>query len=281
MVSFIYTALGAALVTALLLYPIFRALNRGILGSLETVVRGNLEMAMVLGTAISQRDSGTGSHNFRVALYAIRLAEVLGEDRVDMTALVLGALLHDVGKIGIPDAILLKPGPLTGEETLVMRSHVHKGLDIIGSSRWLQLAQGVIRCHHERFDGRGYPDALRGQGIPLEARIFAIVDVFDALTSLRPYHPPVPFEEAMEMLEAEAGRHFDPVPLAAFWRVARAAHGALSRASEEELQALLRAEVERRREVLYEAEQVHMKVSARGVAQIAIGRLEGLLSLTK
>jgi putative nucleotidyltransferase with HDIG domain len=255
-----YVAPGAVLVTALLLYPLFFSLHRRVLRSLEVVVRSDLEMASVLGAAIDQRDSDTGTHNFRVALYAIRLAEALGEARVDMIALVLGALLHDVGKIGIRDGVLLKPGPLTEAETAVMRTHIQKGLEIIGSSRWLQVAERVVRCHHERFDGLGYPGGLRGEDIPLEARIFAIVDVFDALTSHRPYHQALPFGEAMIRMEAEAGRHFDPDLLAAFWLVAEEAHHELSPASAPELLARLLAEVDRRREVLYTSEWIHLRV---------------------
>jgi HD-GYP domain-containing protein (c-di-GMP phosphodiesterase class II) len=256
------TALGAVLATVLLLYPIFDRLNRRLLRSLEAMVRGDLEMAKVLGAAIAQRDSDTGGHNARVTLYAIRLAESLGSAEVDMVVLILGAFLHDVGKIGIPDAILLKPGRLDEAETREMRTHVQKGLDIIDSSQWLQLAGDLVRCHHERFDGQGYPAGLEGSAIPLEARIFAIVDVFDALTSVRPYRQPMPFEEAMDQLQKGAGSHFDPTLVAAFLPVAREAHQELSHACEQALEGRLQAEVEARLPWLFAAEAIHTRVSA-------------------
>ena len=257
------TALVAVLATALLLYPLFCGLHRRILRLLEAAVRGNLETALVLGAAITQRDSGTGEHNARVALYSIRLAEGLGEAGVDMVALVLGAFLHDVGKIGIHDAILLKPGPMTDAELEEMRTHVQRGLDIISASRWLHRARSVVQCHHERFDGLGYPDGLRGEAIPLEARIFAIVDVFDALTSARPYHRPMAFEDARALMDGEAGRHFDPVLLAAFWRIARDAYRGLNTASGPDLRTLLMAEVDRHWLALYGSEWAQVQVESR------------------
>jgi len=248
------TALGSVLATACLLYPLLRGLNRGALRSLEAVVRGNLDTAMTVGAAIAQRDSDTGAHNYRVALYAIRLAEALGTAGVDMITLVLGAFLHDVGKIGVPDGILLKPGRLTEEEMAVMRTHVQKGLDIIGPSRWLRAARSVVQCHHERFDGNGYPNGLRGEQIPLEARIFAIIDVFDALTSQRPYRSPATCGEALLMLDSESGKHFDPALVEVFRRVAPLAHQELSRCTEAELKLRLDDEVNRHRAVLFAAE---------------------------
>jgi HD-GYP domain-containing protein (c-di-GMP phosphodiesterase class II) len=170
-----------------------------------------------------------------------------------MRALLLGAFLHDVGKIGISDAILLKPGPLTEEEMASMRTHVALGLKIIGSSKWLQLARGVIEGHHERFDGGGYPRGLTGTAIPLEARLFAIVDVFDALTSERPYKRPLSLAESLAVIQGAAGSQFDPDIVAAFCRIARDAYAATHLATEAELQDLLTELVERHRQVLYDA----------------------------
>jgi response regulator RpfG family c-di-GMP phosphodiesterase len=173
-----------------------------------------------------------------------------------MRTLLLGAFLHDVGKIGIRDAILLKPGPLTEEETASMRAHVGLGLKIIGSSKWLQLARSVIEGHHERFDGRGYPRGLKGIAIPLEARLFSIVDAFDALTSERPYKRPLSLADSLACLQEGAGSQFDPDMVAAFCRIAGHAYHAIHPATGTELQDMLTSLVERHRQVLYDARPV-------------------------
>jgi putative nucleotidyltransferase with HDIG domain len=229
--------------TALLLYPLMHAQNRKVLRFADEVIKGNLEIASVLGEAIAQRDSDTGEHNFRVTLYAVRLAEALGVDQVDLRALLLGAFLHDVGKIGISDNILLKPGRLDDAEFAVMRTHVSLGVRIIESSHWLQAARDVIEFHHEKFDGQGYLQGLKGEEIPMAARIFAVVDVFDALTSRRPYKEPFPFEDSLAVIEAGAGSHFDPRLVAAFRTIAFEAYRHIHQATEAELKAQLRAAV--------------------------------------
>jgi putative nucleotidyltransferase with HDIG domain len=249
-------ALSSGLATTACLYPLLANLHRRVFQFADNVVTGNLELASVMGAAIAQRDSDTGDHNFRVTLYAFRLAEALGTPDLDMRALLLGAFLHDVGKIGIRDALLLKPGPLTADEMTVMRTHVGLGLKIIGSSTWLQLARNVIESHHERFDGRGYPQGLAAYVIPLEARIFSIVDVFDALTSERPYRRQMPLAEVLAYLQEGAGSQFDPALVAAFSRVAPGAYQSIHSATEPELKAMLTLLVERHRQVLYDADPV-------------------------
>ena len=215
-------ALLAVLITTLILYPVMITLNRDVMRFSREVIQGNLEMASVLGSAIALRDSDTGSHNYRVTLYAIRLAEALkSQTVVDMKSLILGAFLHDVGKIGISDNILLKPGKLTEEEFDIMRTHVELGVQIVSTSPWLECARDVIEFHHEKFNGRGYLKGISGENIPLTARLFAVVDVFDALTSKRPYKEPMPFERVMEILQQDSGTHFDPVIIAVFRLVAR------------------------------------------------------------
>ena len=183
--------LVAVLLTTVALYPVILSLNRKVLDFSREVVKGNLEMASVLGAAYCQRDSDTNAHNFRVTLYAIALGEAVGIDATGMRALILGAFLHDVGKIGISDNILLKPAKLDPEEFSIMRTHVTLGLEILQDAEWLQAATDVVGNHHEKFDGTGYPRGLKGEAIPLNARIFAIVDVFDALASERPYKQPM------------------------------------------------------------------------------------------
>jgi len=246
-------ALTSGLATAACLYPLLVNLYRRVFRFADDVVTSNLELASVMGAAIAQRDSETGEHNFRVTLYAFRLAEAWGDPGLDMRALLLGAFLHDVGKIGIRDAILLKPGPLTEEEMAAMRTHVGLGLKIIGSSTWLQLARNVIEGHHERFDGKGYPRGLTGIAIPLEARLFSIVDVFDALTSERPYKRPLPLAESLTCIQGAAGSQFDPDMVAAFCRIAGDAYRAIHPATETELQDMLTGLVDRHRPALYDA----------------------------
>jgi len=133
-------------------------------------------------------------------------------------------LLHDVGKLGIRDNILLKPGKLDDAEFTVMKTHVEHGLDITSRASWLADAQDVVGGHHEKFDGAGYPDGVAGQQIPINARIFAIADVFDALTSRRPYKEPMSFDATMEILEKGRGSHFDPDLLDIFETIAAKLH---------------------------------------------------------
>ena len=212
------------LATTVALYPVIVSLNRDLVKFSTDLLKGNIELMEVLGSAIAMRDSDTGAHNYRVTLYATRLAEESGLSRDRIRDLIAGAFLHDVGKIGVRDDILLKPGRHTEEETRGMRAHVPHGVALLGKSEWLQHARDVVEFHHERFDGSGYPHGLAGEAIPLSARIFAIVDVFDALLSKRPYKEPFGFDDVMRLLERERGKHFDPALLDAFHRIARRAY---------------------------------------------------------
>ncbi len=164
----------------------------------------------MLGHAVAMRDHDTSAHNVRVALYAGHLGEALCLDRPMIQSLMKGAFLHDVGKIGIPDRILLKEERLTAEEFAIMRRHSELGAQLLADLAWFTDALPVVRHHHERLDGAGYPDGLMGDAIPLAARAFAIVDVFDALVSARPYKTAFPLSTALEMLEAGIGSQFDP-----------------------------------------------------------------------
>ena len=201
---------AAILLTAAFLYPMILSLNRKVLQSSHEVLRGNLEMAETLGTAIAKRDSDTGTHNYRVCYYALQLGIAANLSNDEIRRLILGSFFHDIGKIGISDALLLKPGKLTEEEFAVMKEHVSLGLEIVRPSRWLSAGRDVIEYHHERVDGAGYLKQLKGGEIPLVARIFAIVDVFDALASRRPYKEPMSSEEAIAIVREDAGSHFDP-----------------------------------------------------------------------
>ncbi len=209
------------LTTSILLYPFIIALNRDLLKLSDDLLQANIELMAVLGSAIAKRDSDTNSHNYRVTIYAVRLAEELKLPQTDISRLISGAFLHDVGKIGISDNILLKPGRLTPEEFAVMRTHVTLGVDIVAHSAWLIGAREVVEYHHEKYDGSGYLCGLKGDEIPLNARIFAVVDVFDALTSRRPYKEPMEFNAAMMILHRDCGSHFDPNVVNAFTRIAQ------------------------------------------------------------
>ncbi|HIJ88151.1 MAG TPA: HD-GYP domain-containing protein [Desulfuromonadales bacterium] len=198
------------LATSLALYPLIIRLNRNLVDFSKNLALTNIGMLKVLGSAIDKRDSSTNIHNYRVSLYSVRIGESLGLSPTAMQGLIKGAFLHDLGKIAIADAILHKAGSLTEEEFSIMKSHVRHGEDIIRGYDWLQDALDVVRCHHEKYDGSGYPEGLTRGNIPLNARIFAIVDVFDALTSKRPYKEPFSFAVAVEFLRNSLGSHFDP-----------------------------------------------------------------------
>lgn len=171
-----------------------------------------------LGRAAEYRDNETGLHVQRMSHYCRVLAQQLGASDTWVEHLFNAAPMHDIGKIGIPDHILLKPGKLTPEEYRTMQQHTLIGADILGddASPLLQMAAEVARCHHERWDGNGYPEGLKGDAIPLSARIAAIADVFDALTSERPYKSAWSNQQAFAYLKKEAGAQFDPKLVEAF-----------------------------------------------------------------
>jgi len=197
-------------VTSLALYPLIIRLNRKLVDYSNNLALTNIGMLKVLGSAIAKRDSDTNIHNYRVTLYSVKIGERMGLSPAAMQGLIKGAFLHDLGKIATPDAILHKPGKLTDEEFRIMKTHVQHGEDIVSGYDWLKDAQDVVRCHHEKFDGSGYPASLTGGNIPLNARIFSVADVFDALTSKRPYKEPFSFDTSVKILRESMGSHFDP-----------------------------------------------------------------------
>jgi HD-GYP domain-containing protein (c-di-GMP phosphodiesterase class II) len=197
-------------VTTLVLYPLIIRLNRKLVDYSNNLALTNIGMLKVLGSAIAKRDSDTNIHNYRVTLYSVQIGEKLGLSQASMQGLIKGAFLHDLGKIAISDSILHKPGKLTEEEFVIMKSHVQHGEDIVRGYDWLKDALDVVGCHHEKFDGSGYPKGLTGANIPLNARIFAVADVFDALTSKRPYKEPFSFDVSVGILRDSMGNHFDP-----------------------------------------------------------------------
>lgn len=170
------------------------------------------ETLMRLARAGEHKDSETATHLQRMSLYSKAIAEALGFSEEDAEIIELSAPLHDIGKIGIPDQILLKSSSLTEEEKTIMRKHPVIGYEILQNSpsKYLQMGGEIALAHHERYDGLGYPYQLKGDQIPLAARIVAIADVLDALTTKRPYKEAWPMDKAFEYLEAESGKHFDP-----------------------------------------------------------------------
>ena len=194
--------------------PIVRARVRTHLSlvRMEELRATRLEIVQRLGLAAEYKDNETGLHVIRMSHFSRILGIAAGMSEVEADDLLHAAPMHDVGKIGIPDRILQKPGPLDPDEWKVMQSHVTIGAEIIGEhgGGMLALASQIALTHHEKYDGSGYPNGLRGEDIPLVGRIVAIADVFDALTSKRPYKKAWTEDEALTFLREQKGRHFDP-----------------------------------------------------------------------
>ena len=194
--------------------PIVRARVRTHLSlvRMEELRATRLEIVQRLGLAAEYKDNETGLHVIRMSHFSRILGIAAGMSEVEADDLLHAAPMHDVGKIGIPDRILQKPGPLDPDEWKVMQSHVTIGAEIIGEhgGGMLALAAQIALTHHEKYDGSGYPNGLRGEDIPLVGRIVAIADVFDALTSKRPYKKAWTEDEALTFLREQKGRHFDP-----------------------------------------------------------------------
>ena len=175
------------------------------------------ETVTALASALETKDIGTRAHSQRVQRYAVELARVMGSPLASSAAAEYGFLLHDVGKIGIPDSVLRKPGPLDDDERALMQTHTIIGEQMLSGIPFLQGAGiQIVRSHHERWDGAGYPDGLVAQEIPLGARIFAVADTLDAMTSDRPYRPAGSWDEARAEIVAQSGRQFDPHVVEAF-----------------------------------------------------------------
>lgn len=186
-----------------------RRVRRTFLSAIASLVR-----------TVEERDPYTAGHARRVRSYALRLAAALGLDRRQCRQLGLAAMLHDIGKVGIPDAILHKPDRLNPEEDRIIRSHPEVGERILAPIVRSSAVLAAIRGHHERLDGGGYPDGLRGEEVPFLARLIAIPDCYDALTTSRAYRPALPMQEALAILEEGAGSHFDPSLIRTFLRIA-------------------------------------------------------------
>ncbi|HEY3342297.1 MAG TPA: HD domain-containing phosphohydrolase, partial [Anaerolineae bacterium] len=191
---------------------------------LEGLRRSNIELERAYNStlegwsrAMDLRDRDTEGHTMRVTAITERLARSLGMSETDVINVRRGALLHDIGKMGVPDSVLLKPGKLTDEEWAIMRKHPQYAYDMLLPIAYLRSALDIPYCHHEKWDGTGYPRGLKGEEIPLAARVFAVVDVWDALISDRPYRPAWPANRIREHIRKLAGTHFDPQVVEAFF----------------------------------------------------------------
>ncbi len=171
-----------------------------------------------LAEAMDLREMETGLHSKRVAAHTLLLATHHFKQVNDLREVYWGSLLHDIGKIGVPDAVLLKPGRLSNEEWQTMRKHPHNGYLILQKLPFLAMAADIVLCHEERFDGTGYPRGLKGEAIPLAARLFAVIDTLDAMTFDRPYRKAQPFDVAKDEILRMAGSQFDPLAVEAFLR---------------------------------------------------------------
>jgi putative two-component system response regulator len=204
--------------THLALYDQSRELERMVHQRTYELLNTRQQIIRRLGRAAEFKDNETGNHVLRMSHYARLIAEASGLGPEYASTIFNTAPMHDIGKIGIPDSILLKPGKLDDEEWKVMHQHPIMGAEIIGKheNELLEMARIIALTHHEKWDGSGYPQGLKAENIPLEGRIVAIADVFDALVSVRPYKPAFSIDHSLELMTAETGRHFDPTLMQAF-----------------------------------------------------------------
>lgn len=213
--------LKARVSTHLALYDQNRQLEHAVARRTRDLHTSRLKVIQRLGRAAEYRDDETGVHIIRMSHYARMTALSAGLSQKEAERLFTAAPMHDVGKIGIPDSILQKKGPLTAAEWVIMKRHPEIGAQIIGEddSELLKFARIIALTHHEKWDGSGYPRGLAGEEIPYEGRIVALADVFDALTSKRPYKAAWPMEKALDHIREEAGTHFDPTLVTAFLKI--------------------------------------------------------------
>jgi len=188
-----------------------REANTQLLSAYEATIEG-------WSHAMDLRDRETEGHSQRVTQLTVKMSQALGLGNDDIMHIRRGALLHDMGKIGVPDAILHKPGPLTDDEWILMRKHPQFAFDMLYPIEYLRPALGIPLSHHEKWDGTGYPRGLKGEEIPMAARMFAVVDVWDALTSDRPYRPAWSEEQALTYIREQSGKHFDPDAVDLFFK---------------------------------------------------------------
>ena len=227
--------LSAVMVCGFLCYLGFLLLNNSIIRSVGELNRANAFLLRKLATALAKSDVMDAGHGLRLLIYAISLAEKVSLPRSHMRSLILGGFLHDLEMVPISHAILSKPGTLTKDEYNAIKLHPKNGAESIQKIKWLNSAGPIIKSHHEKYDGSGYPAGIKQEKIPTAARIIAIADTFDALTSRRPYRVPLSPEDALVLMDRESGSHFDPVMLSAFGQIALELHTTVSGRNEKEL----------------------------------------------
>lgn len=231
------------IITTLLIFvtilPLIYIQYKTLVKSKNQILEANVSILLSLGNAIAKRDSDTNEHNYRVTYYSIKIAESMNLSKTQIQALVKGAFLHDIGKIAISDTILLKPSKLTEKEFEIMKTHVNHGLDIVKNIKWLQDASVVIQNHHEKVDGSGYPNGLKKDDIPIEARIFAVADVFDALTSKRPYKEAFSSQKSFFIINENINTHFDSEVVSIFQKTYQRLYNDVKNLSPEDLKTLL------------------------------------------
>jgi putative nucleotidyltransferase with HDIG domain len=206
--------------------------TRELRAAMTELEHSHLATLEALGTAIDLRDGSTAGHSRRVLLYSLKIAEEIGNMQDQLKTLAMGAWLHDIGKLAIPDSILLKPAALTDKEREIMQRHVELGYELVKGIPFLADAAEIILAHHERYNGSGYPRRLRGESVPRCARIFAVADSFDAMTSDRPYRSALPVRTARNEIAAERGTLFDPEIVDAFLALGEAAWKMISTESQ-------------------------------------------------
>ena len=230
--------LGTVGIITLVLYPLIFASYRALKKDSHELLESNIYTILALGNAVAERDSATDEHNYRVTYFSLRLGEALNLPPASIRTLVKGAFLHDVGKIGIRDNILLKPSDLSKEEYDIMKTHVRHGVRIVDDIPWLQDAKEVIRFHHERYDGSGYPLGIKGDRIPVVARVFSLADVFDALISERPYKSAMSYDDAIGILRRQSER-FDPQVFSCFALISKSLYRSAASMGKKEYDAWL------------------------------------------
>ncbi len=219
-------------------FPTIYSQYKSLLKNKNKLLQSHISTLISLGNAIAKRDSDTGDHNYRVTYYSIKIAQKLNLSNKQIKSLAKGAFLHDIGKIAISDNILLKPSKLSDKEFEIIKTHTIKGVEIIQNNHWLADTKDIILYHHEKVDSSGYPDGLKGDDIPYNARIFAVADVFDALTSKRPYKKPYSLEKSMKIIKDEAGTHFDVNVVNAFEDIYEKIYYDISNLSSKELEKI-------------------------------------------